>query len=60
MHQDFAIFHRDFKCTCYCLDRPEFKGFYATSSGNSGKSIGVIREPFTCCDPYYESSDSNL
>ena len=51
---DFAVLERPFKCTCFCLARPEMNCKYS-----NGKKFGRIKEPFTCCSPVFETYDEN-
>lgn len=43
----WALLERPFKCTCFCLERPEMTAIIQNNS------IGKVREPFSCCDPLY-------
>lgn len=56
MMEDFAIFDRPFKCTCYCFERPKMKGYYKSENG---VMFGSITEPWTCCDPMMVVKDMN-
>ena len=44
---------KPFKCPCFCLCRPEI--FLTLDESN--ENIGKIREPFSCCNSYYEIYD---
>ena len=48
--KNFANALRNFKCTCFCLNRPEI----IVSLSDSGKFVGKIINPFTFCDPEFE------
>lgn len=47
--EDFADFHRPFKCTCCCCARPELKGILKKDT--MGGNVGKIMEPCTVCNP---------
>ncbi len=53
LSQDFARPYLDirkpFKCTCCCLDRPEM----LINFGEDGTTLGRIKQPYTCCDPWF-------
>jgi len=52
----FLLFERDFKCTLFCLDRPELK-VHSTESG-SPVYLGKVKNPFRCCELICEVFDS--
>lgn len=51
----FIRAHKPFKCTCFCLERPEMTATYS----QGGELLGRVRQPFTCCDPKFEIYDSS-
>ena len=51
----FIDIKKPFKCTCFCLDRPEMIINY----GANNQRLGRIKQPFTCCDPEFTTYDSN-
>ncbi len=46
--------NKPFKCTCFCLERPEMTVSF--SQGN--QLIGKVKQPFTCCDPEFTVYDN--
>ncbi len=52
----FAILDKPFKCTCFCLGRPEMTGHFNTSEG---PIFGKITQPYTCCDPIFHIKDNS-
>lgn len=44
----FLRMQRDYKCTCFCLERPVMK-VYSIEMGKE-KYIGKIVNPFSCCE----------
>ena len=51
----FIRVHKPFKCTCFCLERPEMTANYS----QGGTLLGRVRQPFTCCDPKFEIYDNS-
>ena len=49
---NFANLDRPFKCTCFCLARPEMMNKYS-----NGQKFGRVKEPFACCSPVFETYD---
>ena len=53
--KSFVHAYKPFKCTCFCLERPEM-----TVSFNQGNQlIGKVKQPFTCCDPLFTIYDNS-
>ena len=50
----FVSINKPFKCTCFCLDRPEMLIKY----GANNQPLGRIKQPFTCWDPEFSLYDS--
>jgi hypothetical protein len=48
----FALAERPYKCTCFCLERPE------VTVKNNNINFGKIVEPFSCCDPLFVIRDA--
>jgi len=48
----WGLLERPFKCTCFCLARPEMTAKLGTGQ------IGKVTEPFTCCDPMFHVKDN--
>ena len=45
--------YKPFKCTCFCLERPEMSVFAG------GKLVGTVKQPFYCCDPIFTIKDAS-
>ena len=52
-HNSFVHINKPFKCTCCCLERPIMDVTYS----NGGQLVGQVKQPFTCCDPYFTVFD---
>ena len=50
----FVDIRKPFKCTCFCLDRPEMLIKY----GANNQPLGRIKQPYTCFDPMFSTYDS--
>ena len=50
----FVHVNKPFKCTCFCLERPEMIATF----GNGGQIVGKVKQPFTCCDPLFTVYDN--
>ena len=50
----FVDILKPFKCTCFCLARPEM---VVTFGEGDKQCLGIIREPFSCCDPVFAIYD---
>ena len=46
--------NKPFKCTCFCLQRPEMIVNYT----KGGELLGKIKQPFSCCDPVFTIYDN--
>ena len=46
---------RPFKCTCFCLERPEM----IISFGENDSIFGKIKQLYTCCDPEFLLYDNH-
>ena len=44
---------KPFKCTCFCLERPEMNVF------KGGNLEGIVRQPWSCCDPIFTIHDKS-
>ena len=51
----FVHINKPFKCTCCCLERPIMDVTYT----QGGQLIGQVKQPFTCCDPYFTVFDNS-
>ena len=50
----FVHVNKPFKCTCFCLERPEMLANYS----QGGELLGKVKQPFTCCDPLFTIYDN--
>ena len=50
----FVRVNKPFKCTCFCLERPEMQ----VTFGESSQPCGRIKQPFSCCDPIFQINDN--
>ena len=48
----YAEFNRPFKCTCFCLSRPEMNASILK------QNIGKVVDPFNCCDEEFNIYDT--
>lgn len=53
--KNFANSLRHFKCSCFCLNRPEM----TVTLSDDGKYIGKVTNPFTLCNPEFEIYNSS-
>ena len=51
----FVHVNKPFKCTCFCLERPEMLATFC--QGN--QLLGKVKQPFSCCDPMFSIYDSS-
>ncbi|MCQ2815903.1 MAG: hypothetical protein MJ252_01430 [archaeon] len=51
----YLILNKPFKCTCFCLARPEMINLFVENS----KTFGKVKEQCTCTDPEITINDSN-
>jgi hypothetical protein len=49
----YALLDRPFKCTCFCLDRPEL------TAHRLDKILGKVEEPYKCCDLIFNVKNSS-
>ena len=52
----FAVMNKPYKCTCFCLARPEMFGYYSSLEGSS---FGQILQPYSYCDPVFHVKNKN-
>ena len=52
----FCVLKKPYKCTLFCLARPEIYGYFESISG---VSFGKIVNPYKCCDPVFHVYDNN-
>ena len=50
----FVHVNKPFKCTCFCLERPEMIATFC----QGGQLLGKVKQPFTCCDPLFTVTDN--
>ena len=58
-NSNFLLFEREFKCSCFCLERPVLK-VHSTEGGTAGY-LGKVINPFKCCElicEIYDNQDS--
>jgi hypothetical protein len=52
----YATLFKPFKCTCFCLARPEL---LLSLNGQAQQYVGKVKEEFTCFDPLFTIKDGN-
>lgn len=52
----FAVVDKPYKCSCFCLDRPEVVGHFGSEEG---PIFGKITQPYTCCDPVFHVKNAS-
>lgn len=52
--KNFANIFKPLKCPCFCLNRPEMD----VQLFQTGEHVGIVRQPFSCCDPHFQIFDS--
>lgn len=53
---NFAVLNKPYKCSCFCLARPELTGSF---SSIDGPMFGKISQPYTCLDPVFQCYNSS-